>query len=324
MYRYIIKRLLQVALVVLGVSVVIFTIMYFCPGDPVKMSLGEFYTPEQYEAKKIQLGLDQPFLIQLLSFLRDTFLHFDLGTSYFTNADVRTELFLRLPRTAMIASICCVLQVLVAIPLGITAATHQNGFIDRFCIFLAMLSISIPSFWFAMILILVFSLQLHLLPSSGIEHWYCYILPCIANSMISIGGLARLTRSQMLEVIHSDYITTARAKGVSERSILYSHALPNALIPVVTNVGTHFGAALGGTVVIETVFAIPGVGLYMMNAVSNRDYPIVRGGVTLLAILFSFVILLVDLLYAYIDPRIKAQYERQSKRKVRVSREKEA
>lgn len=320
MSRYIIKRLLMLIVVIFGVSVVIFTIMYFTPGDPVKMSLGEGYTQEQYDAKEADLGLDQPYVVQLVHFLKQTFIDFDLGTSYFTNASVKDQLLARLPRTAIIATICCILQVVIAIPLGITAATHQNGFWDRFCIFIAMLTVSIPSFWFAMILILIFSLKFNLLPSSGIDGWYSYILPCLANCMISIGGLARLTRSQMLEVIHSDYVVTARAKGVSERKILYSHALPNALIPVVTNIGTHFGMSLGGTVVIETVFAIPGVGYYMMQAVSNRDYPIVRGGVTLLAVLFSVVVLLIDLLYAYIDPRIKAQYEGQSKKRIKIKK----
>ena len=320
MARYILKRLLMLIIVMLGVAVLIFTILYFTPGDPVQMSLGEFYTPEQYAAKEAELGLDKPFAVQLAVFLKKTFLEFDLGTSFFTNVSVSTELLSRLPRTAFIAIVCCILQVVISIPLGITAAVHHNGFWDKFCIFLAMLSISIPSFWFAMILILIFSLNLKWLPSNGIDHWYSYVLPCVANSMISIGGLARLTRSQMLEVIRSDYVVTARAKGASERWILYSHALPNALIPVVTNVGTHFGSALGGTVVIETVFAIPGVGYYLMEAVSNRDYPVVRGGITFLAILFSIVVLLVDLLYAYIDPRIKAQYERSAKK--RVSRKK--
>lgn len=320
MSRYILKRLLMLIVVIFGVSVVIFTIMYFTPGDPVKMILGDGYTPEQYAAKEAELGLDQPFVVQLLRFLKETFIDFDLGTSYFTNASVKDELLSRLPRTAIIAVVCCILQVVIAIPLGITAATHQNGFWDRFCIFIAMLTVSIPSFWFAMILILIFSLNLNLLPSSGIDGWYSYILPCVANCMISIGGLARLTRSQMLEVIRSDYVVTARAKGVSERRILYSHALPNALIPVITNIGTHFGTSLGGTVVIETVFAIPGVGYYMMGAVSNRDYPVVRGGVTLLAVLFSVVVLLIDLLYAYIDPRIKAQYESQNKKRIKTKK----
>jgi peptide/nickel transport system permease protein len=305
--------------VLVGVAVVIFTIMYFTPGDPITIILGENYTEEQYAAKLAEWELDKPYFQQLLSFLKHIFIEFNFGTSYIYSTKVVKELIARLPRTATIATVCCLLQILISIPLGVTAAVHQNGFMDRFCIFLAMCAVSLPSFWLAMILILIFSLGLKWLPSYGIGHWYSYILPCIANALMGIGGMARLTRSQMLEVIRSDYIVTARAKGVSERAILYSHALPNALIPVITSIGTHFGMALGGTVVIETVFAIPGVGYYMIQAIGNRDYPIIRGGVTLLALLFCLVMLVVDLIYAFIDPRIKAQYEGGRKKQLKKS-----
>ena len=315
MIRYILKRLLQIIPVLLCVAAVIFTIKYFAPGDPVYIILGENITPESYAAKAAELGLDKPFFEQLLIFLKNIFLRLDFGTSYILKTDIRTELLARLPRTATIAVVCCLLQVLIAIPLGITAATHQNGVVDKFCILLAMIGISVPGFWLGMMLMLVFALNLRLLPSSGIEHWYSYILPCVANALMGVGGMTRMTRSQMLEVIHSDYVVTARAKGIPERRILYSHALPNALIPIVTFIGTHFGRALGGTVVIETVFAIPGIGYYIIQAVGNRDYPIIRGGVTLLALLFCLIVLLVDVLYAFIDPRIKAQYESSGRRR---------
>lgn len=315
MIRYVLKRLLQIIPVLLCVAAVIFTIMYFAPGDPVYIILGENITPESYAEKAAELGLDKPFFEQLLIFLRNIFLRLDFGTSYILKTDIRTELLARLPRTATIAVVCCLLQVIIAIPLGITAATHQNGVVDKFCILLAMIGIAVPGFWLGMMLMLVFSLKLQLLPPSGIEHWYSYILPCVANALMGVGGMTRMTRSQMLEVIHSDYVVTARAKGIPERRILYSHALPNALIPIVTFIGTHFGRALGGTVVIETVFAIPGIGYYIIQAVGNRDYPVIRGGVTLLALLFCLIVLLVDVLYAFIDPRIKAQYESGGRRR---------
>ncbi|MDR1573486.1 MAG: ABC transporter permease [Clostridiales Family XIII bacterium] len=315
MIIYVIKRLLMIIPVLLCVAIIIFTIMHFAPGDPVALTLGDHYTPEQYAATASAMGLDRPFFVQLAYFLKDTFIKFDFGTSYFLKTNVKAELLSRLPRTAAIASICCLLQVVVSIPLGVTAATHQNGIVDRLCIVLAMICISVPGFWIGMMLMLVFSLNLGWLPSSGVAGWQSYILPCLANAFMGVGGMTRLTRSQMLEVIRSDYVVTARAKGVPERAILYSHALPNALIPIITYIGTHFGAALGGTVVIETVFSIPGIGYYMIKAVGNRDYPIVRGGVTLLALLFCLVILFVDILYAFIDPRIKAQYENSNKRK---------
>ncbi len=320
MIRYVIKRVLQIIPVILCVAIVIFTIMYFTPGDPVQLVLGDNYTEEQYAAKTVELGLDKPFFEQLLIFLRDTFLRFDFGTSWVLKTDIRTELLSRLPRTALIAAVCCILQIVIAIPLGVTAATHQNGWVDRLCILLAMLGISLPGFWVGLMLILVFALYIPIFPPSGVEHWYSYVLPCLANSLMSLGGVTRLTRSQMLEVIRSDYVVTARAKGVPERKILYSHALPNALIPIITSVGMHFGRALGGTVVIETVFSIPGIGYYMMQAIGNRDYPIVRGGVTLLAVLFCFVVLLVDIIYAFIDPRVKAQYERSGMKKRKIKK----
>ena len=323
MIRYVIKRLLMIIPVLLCVAIVIFTIMYFAPGDPVAMVIGENYTPEQYAAAAASLGLDKPFLVQLLTYLRDTFLRFDFGTSYVLKTDVMEQLMARLPRTATIAVVCCLMQVFISIPLGITAATHQNGLIDRFCIVLAMVCISIPGFWIGMMLMLLFGLRLQWLPSSGVEHWYSYILPCVANAFIGVGGMTRMTRSQMLEVIRSDYVVTARAKGVPERRILYSHALPNALIPIVTYIGSHFGRALGGTVVIESVFSIPGIGYYMVQAIGNRDYPIIRGGVTILALLFCLVVLAVDIIYAFIDPRIKAQYENSGKKKKKKKTEKE-
>jgi len=292
--------------------------MHFAPGDPVGLALGDIYTEEQYAAKAAELGLDQPFLVQLWVFIRNIFMRFDFGTSWVLKTHVGTELFARLPRTLTLAGISCILEILIGIPLGITAATHKGGFVDKFCIFLAMVGISLPGFWIALMMILLFSNTLGWLPSSGVDHWYCYIMPCIANALTGIGGLTRVTRSQMLEVINADYVVTARAKGVPERTILYSHALPNALIPVVTHVGTHFATAIGGSVVIETVFSIPGIGFYITQSLGNRDYPIVTGGVTLLALIFCIIILLIDILYAYIDPRIKAQYESSGKsRKVK-------
>ena len=315
MIKYVLKRLLQIIPVLLCVAIVIFTIMYFAPGDPVMLAIGDNYTPERYAEVAARMGLDKGYFGQLWDFLKSLFLHFDFGTSYILKTDIKTELFARLPRTALIAAVCCLLQVVIAIPLGITAATHQNGLVDRFCILLAMVGISLPGFWVGMILILVFAV----VPSEFQNTFavlYAALLPySVANALMGVGSLTRMTRSQMLEVIRSDYVVTARAKGVPERTILYSHALPNALIPIVTFVGTHFGRALGGTVVIETLFGIPGVGYYITQAVRNRDYPIVRGGVTLLALLFCLVVLAVDIIYAFIDPRIKAQYEGSGKKK---------
>jgi peptide/nickel transport system permease protein len=198
----------------------------------------------------------------------------------------------------------------IGVPLGVNAAVHQGGMWDSVSMVVALAGVSMPAFWVALLLILLFSLHLGWLPSVGYISVKHYILPCIANSFSSLAMQARQTRSSMLEVIRSDYITTARAKGLPERTVVFGHALPNAIIPVLTIAGTNFGKMLGGTVVVETIFSIPGIGSYMISGVNGRDYPVVQGSVIFLAIMFSLIMLLVDLLYAAVDPRIKAQYFR--------------
>jgi len=287
--------------------------MYFCPGDPAVAILGNGATPAAIEAKRMEMGLDKPYLVRLLSYLNQVFLHFDLGTSYFQNQSVMSGILYRLPYTFTIALICMLLQILIGTPLGITAAVHQNGIADRICMVIALAGVSIPGFWLAMMLVLFFSVQLGWLPPYGVGGIQYFILPCIANAFAGIASQARQTRSSMLEVIRSDYIVTARAKGLSERDILYKHALPNALIPIITVVGNGMGMMLGGTVVIESVFSIPGIGMYTTSAINNRDYPIVMGGVLFLGAVFSLIMLLVDIIYAFVDPRIKAQYEGQQR-----------
>ena len=209
------------------------------------------------------------------------------------------------------------LQILIGTPLGITAATHQNGLADRFCMIVALLGVSIPGFWLAMMMVILFAAKLNWLPAYGVGGIQYYILPCIANAFAGIASQARQTRSSMLEVIRADYVTTARAKGVAERNVIWHHALPNALIPIITICGGRFGGQLGGTVVIETVFGIAGIGNYLIDGINNRDYTAVQGSVLYIAFTFSVVMLLVDLIYAYVDPRIKAQYEGQSKKRVK-------
>lgn len=313
MGRYILKRLAWFVPVVLLVAFAIFTILYFVPGDPTTQMLGANPTQAQREALREDLGLNDPYLVQLGRFFRDTFLRFDLGTSYQYKTQVSADLAQRLPITFKLAFFTFLFEAIIGIPLGVTAAVHQNSLIDRCCTVVAVIGASLPSFWFALMLVLIFALYLDLLPAFGITTWTGWILPVAANCIMDLGGIARQTRSQMLEVIRSDYIVTARARGLSERTIRYWHALPNALIPVVTTLGTRFGRALGGTVIIESVFGISGVGMYINDAITARDYPAIRGSVVILALLLCLMVLLTDLLYAYIDPRIKAQYERQGK-----------
>ena len=208
-----------------------------------------------------------------------------------------------------------ILGVVVGVPLGIWAAVKQNTLADRGILVVSLLGASMPSFWLGLMLVILFSLKLGLLPAFGLGGIKYYILPIVANGIAGIASNARLARSSMLEVIRSDYVTTARAKGISEIKVLLNHELPNALIPIITSAGSCFGYMLGGTMVIESVFAMPGIGMYMVSAISNRDYNAVQGSVIFLACLFSICMLLVDLLYAFIDPRIKSQYEGKKRRK---------
>lgn len=315
MVRYTIKRILALIPVTIGVAVVIFSIMYFVPGDAVRLMLGTNATQAQITALQDSLGLNDPYIVQLLNFLKETFLHFDLGTSWLNNTSVTNELITRFPRTFTLSMICFVTQIVIAIPLGVTAAVHRDRWQDFLCTIVVLIGLSLPGFWLALMMILLFSYNLGWLPSYGIGTWMHWIMPGVAASLMGIGVIARQTRSQMLEVIHSDYIITARAKGCSEFSIRYKHALPNALIPVITGIGTSFGTSLGGSVVVESAFSIPGIGKYLVDGISNRDLPVVRGGVVFLALLFCIVVLIVDLVYAFIDPRIKAQYENQQKKR---------
>lgn len=309
MVKYTFKRLLWMIPIVLGVGFLVFTILYFTPGDPVDMIAGSAATEEERDVLRTSLGLDQPYPVQLVNFFKETFLEFDLGQSYITKVSVASELLVRLPRTLLLTIMCCLLSLLIGIPIGVTAATHQNGFLDNAVMFGALLGVSIPNFWLALLLVLLFAVKLEWLPAMGIGGFQNYILPALAGSVGGIALMARQTRSSMLEIIRSDFITTARAKGVKESIVIYKHALRNALIPVVTLAGNQFGVLLGGTMILETIFAIPGVGSYIItNGIGSRDLPIIRGGAVFLAITFSFCMLLVDLLYAAVDPRIKAQF----------------
>ncbi|MGI5948061.1 MAG: ABC transporter permease [Lachnospiraceae bacterium] len=315
MGKYILKRLVMTIFVIVGAAVLIFSIMYFVPGEPVTILLGTEATAEEIAAKRAQLGLNDPYLIRLGRFLSDAFLHFDLGTSWFKNSSVAGDLLSRLPRTLFLGTMFVIISSVISIPLGITAAIHQNGWQDRLCMVIAMICTSVPDFWLALMMVYLFSLKLGWLPSFGIESWQCYIMPIIAGSLHGIGQLARQTRSSMLDVCRADFVTTARAKGIPEKKVIYSHMLPNALIPVITIIGGSFGRSIAGTIVIEQIFSMPGIGTYISTAISSRDYPVVQGSVIILAAFIAVVMLLVDLVYAYVDPRIKAQYIAQSKRR---------
>ncbi len=309
MLRYVIKRIIVTIPVLLGVTLVIFSLLYFTPGDPARLILGDIATEKDVEALREEMGLNGSFFEQYLSYLGGL-LKGDMGTSYVTKLPVNTEIMSRLPITARIAFFCCLFAVIIGIPVGIISAVRQYSLIDSITRVLALLGITMPSFWLALLLVLLFSVNLGWLPASGLYGPVYYIMPIISISAVSIATITRTTRSSMLEVIRQDYIRTARAKGQSETIIIFKHALKNALIPILTIVGIQFAGGLGGAVVNEQVFAIPGIGKMMVDAIKARNYPLVQGGVLVIAIMYSMVNLLVDILYAYVDPRIKSQYAR--------------
>ena len=304
MWRYVTQRLLWLIVIMVCVAMVIFTIMWFGPGDPAHIMLGTGATAQDIQDMREILGLNRPFLVQLGDYLWDL-LHLDFGTSYTYKIPVIEEFATRLPRTLLLGLISIALNILIGIPLGITAATHRNTFQDQGLLVGAMVFISVPQFFLAQVLVVLFAVELEWLPPFGIDSWKHWILP---GSLSGIAQIARQTRSAVLETIRADFVTTARAKGLEERKVIYKHMLPNALIPVVSDLGMQLAMVVSGSVVIESVFSFPGIGTYMLTGINARDYPVVRGCVLLLALFSAVVILLVDLLYAYLDPRIKAQY----------------
>lgn len=309
MYKYVLKRLFWTIIVVIGAACIIFTILYFTPGDPAKMAVGSDATEEQLQAVRVQMGLDKPYLAQLGTFLYNVFLRFDLDTSWTYNVPVVEELLNRLPRTLAIGLPSMVVSSVFGILLGVYAAIHQGKWQDSLSMAITMALVSLPAFWLALMMILLFSLKLDWLPPYGIGGVSFYIMPVIASSLGPLAVTARQTRSSMLEVKRADYITTARAKGQSEGTITRKHMLPNALLPIITTVGSGFSRVVAGATVIESVYSIPGIGLYLLTGVNGRDYPVIRGCVLFFAVFTSLSMLLVDLVYAYVDPRIKAQYK---------------
>lgn len=307
MGKYILKRILLMIPVILGVVILVFTLMQLTPGDPAEVILGTTATSEQIEELRGELGLNDPYIVQLLRYMKEVFIQFDFGTSYISNVSISAELATRYPYTLVFAVAGMVLSLGIGIPLGVNAAVHQNSIADYGTMAIALIGTSLPGFWFALVLILLFSSKLGWLPAYGVGGIQYWIMPIISTAFAGITTMARQMRSGMLEVIHSDYITMAKSKGDEKKSVIYKHALPNALIPVITVASMSFGTSLGGTLIAETIFAIPGVGVYIVNAVNNRDYPVVQGGVIILAITFSIIMLLCDLVIAAVDPRVKAQ-----------------
>lgn len=307
MTRYFLKRILFLIPVLLGVSVMIFSIVHLAPGDPAEIMLGPDATREEIEQYRITLGLDRPLPEQYLKFLASA-LKGDLGTSLKSNTPVLSDILNCFPPTLTLASTSMLLAIAVGLPLGMLAALKQNTWIDGLCSLVALAGFSIPAFWVGLLLMLAFSIAFPILPSSGWGELRHVVLPTIVLGIQGMAVVARMTRSSILEVIRQDYVTTAYAKGISYRLVLFRHILSNALIPIVTVIGITFGHSLGGVVVTETIFSIPGIGRLIVDSIRSHDYPIVQGGVLFFAFCVGIVNLLVDMIYAMIDPRIKSQY----------------
>lgn len=307
MWKYIIRRFISLIPVIIGVTFIVFMIMNMAPGDPAKSILGEQASPEAIEELREQLGLNDNVLIQYKNYFFNL-LKGDMGTSYKTKVGVVEEIAARLPTTGKLAIIAIFIAVSFSIPLGIFAAVKQNTWIDSLTMFVALLGVSIPVFWLGLMLLLFFSLQLGWFPVSGAASWKSFVLPGVTLGFLSMAAIARVTRSSMLEVIRQDYIRTARSKGVPYNTIIRKHALKNALIPTITVAGLQIGSLLGGSVLTETVFGLPGIGRLMIQSIQGRDIPMVLGCIIIFTVLFSIVNLIVDIIYAFIDPRIRNQY----------------
>ena len=307
MFRFVIKRLLAMIPVVLAVTFVVFTIMWFVPGDPTNIILGNEWTETASAQLKAELGLDQPFIIQFFNYVRHL-AQGDFGMSYITRAPVGEQLMARFPNTMVVVAGAMVFCVGVGVPIGVYSGVKPYSLFSNITMVAGLLGVSLPIFWLGLLLILLFSVQLGWLPSSGLDSFASLILPSLALGSNYMANVMRTTRSSMLEVIRQDYIRTAKAKGVNARDVVLKHALQNAMMPTITVIGMNIGALLGGVVLTETVFSIPGTGRLLVEAINKRDTPTVLGCLVIMAVCVAISNLVVDIVYAYMDPRIKAQY----------------
>ena len=315
MLKYIFKRILMMIPVLLGVLFLVFTMNEISPGDPAEMIAGDAASVEVVEQIREDLGLNKPFPVRFLNYTKNIVLHGDLGTSYKTKRPVLEEVMDRLPTTILLSLTSAAFAVILSIPIGIISAIKQNTWIDNLLMVLALSGVAMPAFWQGLMTIILFSVKLGWFPSYGFTtpaHWFMPVLTIGTGAMAS---LVRITRSSMLEVIRQDYIRTARAKGQTERKVIISHALRNSMIPIITAIAIQLGSMLGGAIVTETVFAIPGIGMLMIQSIKARDYPTIQGAVVVIAVMFSLLNLLVDIIYTFVDPRLKSIY--QTKRKIK-------
>lgn len=310
MWKYTIRRLLLIIPILLGVMILIFFVMELSPGDPASTILGSGATQEAIDMLNHELGYDRPMLVRLGTYLANVFLKGDFGNSYRTRLPVLDSILPCIPISLRVAISAISFAVLIGVPIGVLSAVKQYSLLDTIPTVTSLFFSALPGFWLGMMLLYVFALKLNWVPSYGVDSWTCFILPTISLGLPYAAQEMRFTRSSMLETIRSDYVRTARAKGAAERRVIWRHALKNALLPVVTITGTIFGAMLGGAVVTESLYSIPGLGSLLVTSIKIKDTPTVMGCTFVLAAMCSLILICVDLLYAAIDPRIKAKYSR--------------
>lgn len=309
MYKYVVKRLLALIPVIVGVVFIIYLILEMTPGDAVATILGVNYTPQAAEQLREQLGLNRPFIVKFFSYLF-SILHGDFGISYITGAPVLQQIGVAFPNTLILVLVSMAFCTIISLPIGIWSAVKPNSWFSNITAALGMVGIALPTFWLGLLLILFFSVELNILPSVGGVTPKGLILPTLTLSASFMAGTMRTARSSMLEELNQDYIRTAKAKGVTSHNIIYDHALSNALLPIITVVGLNVGTQLGGSVLTETVFAYPGMGRVLINGINQKDTPVILGCLVLMAFCIGVCNLAVDVLFAFVDPRIKSQYSK--------------
>lgn len=307
MSKYILKRILILIPTIIGVSFVVFSLLYLSPGDAALASAGPNAPKETVEILRDKMGLNDPFLIQYGRFLKNLIFHFDLGTSYQSKTPVIEKILRVFPNTLKLAGVSLIFAIISGIILGIIAGINKNNIIDSLISFAGMIGLAMPIFWSGLLLIIIFSSKLKLLPASGFSSWRHMILPVLALGLQTSSSIMRMTRSSMIEVLDKDYIRTARAKGLKKSRIIFIHALKNAMIPIITTIGLQAGGLLGGSILTETVFSISGIGRLMVDSVKTRDYPVILGGVMFIALVYSIISIIVDILYGFLNPQIKME-----------------
>ena len=306
MLKYIVKRILYLIPILFGVSIIIFALKTFTPGDPARQILGNSATEEQVQEKREELGLNDPVYVQYFNYVKGIVTRGDFGDSYRTGEPVLSEIAPRLLTSAKITLGAVAIGAIIGILLGILSALKKYTWVDSGVLVISMFFQSVPEFVVALVLIMIFAVNLHVLPANGIDTWKGYIMPMLCIGLSSVASYTRITRSSMLEVLGEDYIRTAKAKGQTNGNITYHHALRNAMIPVAQSIGTNLGNSIGGGMVLETVFGVPGVGKYIVDSITQRNYPSVLGGALIIAMVLTVINLLVDISFVLIDPRLKS------------------